>query len=274
MSESSMFGIGEFSRITGLTVKTLRFYHEQGVLMPSRIDHQTGYRYYGENKIETARIIALLRKLEFPLNDVVEILRDHDDEADILAFLERHRQAIEEKMQHFGGILTSLDQVISKEQEARTVMESTNFEIEEKNVDTVLIAGFRMRGKYSDCGQGFGKIGKAFGRHICGKPMLLIYDAEYKEDDADFEPCMPIRKGSEKSDISVRELAGCRCVTLLHKGPYDELHRSYERLIKHVKDQGYATKAPCREVYVKGPGMIFKGNPRNYLTEIQMPLAN
>lgn len=45
------------------------------------------------------------------------------------------------------------------------------------------------------------------------------------------------------------------------------------RILKHVKDQGYEIEAPCREVYVKGPGMIFKGNPRNYLTEIQMPLA-
>ena len=39
-----MFSIGEFSKITGLTVKTLRFYHEQGVLKPSCIDDQTGYR--------------------------------------------------------------------------------------------------------------------------------------------------------------------------------------------------------------------------------------
>jgi len=45
-----MFSIGEFSKITGWTVKTLRFYHEQGVLAPSYIDEETGYRYYDETR--------------------------------------------------------------------------------------------------------------------------------------------------------------------------------------------------------------------------------
>ncbi len=53
-----MFSIGEFSKVTGLTVKTLRFYHEQGLLDPTHIDPETGYRYYGPAKVETARVIA------------------------------------------------------------------------------------------------------------------------------------------------------------------------------------------------------------------------
>ena len=45
-SPSLVFSIGEFSKITGLTVKTLRFYHEQGLLHPTHVDSETGYRYY------------------------------------------------------------------------------------------------------------------------------------------------------------------------------------------------------------------------------------
>ena len=48
----------------------------------------------------------------------------------------------------------------------------------------------------------------------------------------------------------------------------------YARIIKHVKDHGHEIVMPTREVYLKGPGMIFKGNPRNYLTEIQIPISN
>ena len=55
--------IGEFSKATGLTVKTLRFYHEQGLLEPSSVDDQSGYRYYRPEKIEVARVITLLREL-------------------------------------------------------------------------------------------------------------------------------------------------------------------------------------------------------------------
>ena len=38
----------------------------------------------------------------------------------------------------------------------------------------------------------------------------------------------------------------------------------------YLKQKGYKATAPSREIYLKGPGMIFRGNPKNYLTEIQM----
>ncbi len=115
-----MLSIGEFSKITGLTVKTLRFYHEAGVLVPSYVDEDTGYRYYAENKIETARIITLLRGLEFPLPEIADILSTHSDDADILEFLERQKIAIEEKVRAYRKIGVSLDQIISNEREAQS----------------------------------------------------------------------------------------------------------------------------------------------------------
>ena len=147
-------------------------------------------------------------------------------------------------------------------------MQNSMFDVEEKTVDTQLIAGVRMKGRYQECGKGFAKIGKAMGWHISGKCFLLHYDAEYKETDADFEACMPIRKAKTVEGISVRELLGCRCVSLLHKGPYEELSRSYAKIMAYVKEKGYEVVLPTREVYLKGPGMVFKGNPKNYLTEI------
>ena len=265
-----MFTIGEFSKATGLTIKTLRFYHEQGVLAPAHVDPDTSYRYYRPEQIETARIIQRLRELELPLERIAEILRNHDDEADILEFLEQHRLTIAERLKQVKSVLSSLDEIISREREARVAMTNPTFEVEEKQLQAVLIAGVRMRGRYSDCGQGFARIGRRFGRHICGKPLLLHYDHEYREDDADFEACMPIRKGSEVVGISVRELHGGRCVSLVHRGPWDELGRSYARILAYVKNRGYEIECPTREIYLKGPGMIFRGNPKKYLTEIQM----
>lgn len=144
------------------------------------------------------------------------------------------------------------------------------YQIKEKTLEPMLIAAVRMRGKYSDCGQGFSQIGRKFGMRICGKPLVLCYDQEYRADDANFEVCMPIRKGESVDNISVRELPGGRCISLLHRGPYDELGRSYELLKEYVAAKEYEIQIPTREVYLKGPGMIFRGNPRKYLTEIQM----
>jgi len=265
-----MYSIGEFSKITGLSVKTLRFYHEEGLLVPTSIDDQSGYRYYAPQLVETARVIAQLRGLEFSLSDIAEILRGHDDEADILDHLERHREAIQARLRQYEDIQRSLDNIITNEREARRTMRDASFQVEEKTVPAMLVAGIRMKGRYSDCGQAFAKLGRRCGFRICGKPMMLIYDHEYREEDADFEPCMPVRSGTSADGIDVRELPGGRAVTLLHRGPYEQLGRSYAKVLDHIKSRGYAIQSPCREVYLKGPGMIFKGNPKKYLTEIQM----
>lgn len=267
-----MLSIGEFSKVTGLTVKTLRFYHEEGLLAPSLIDPQSGYRYYEAGQIETARAIAYLRSLELPLAEIGELLRDRGNDERILDTLKRHRSAIEAKVKHLRSIARSLDQFISQEQEA-SAMSAGNFEVEEKNVGAMLIAGVRQKGKYSDCGQGFAKLGRSLGRYICGKPFLLHYDMEYKEDGADFEACFPIRQGKAVDGISVRELPAARCITLVHKGPWDQLGHSYARIFKHLNERKLMAQSPTREVYIKGPGMIFKGNPKNYLTEIQIPIG-
>lgn len=69
-----LFSIGEFSRVTGLTVKALRFYHEEEVLVPAEVDPASGYRYYTAGQVETARAVKLLRELEFPVKEIREIL--------------------------------------------------------------------------------------------------------------------------------------------------------------------------------------------------------
>jgi DNA-binding transcriptional MerR regulator len=270
MQDRSLYSVGEFSKVTGLTVKTLRFYHQEGVLIPTAIDERTGYRYYDDRKIEAAMIITELRRLDFALADIGEILRSCADDADLLDSLEQKRRTIEDRMRHDRRISQRLDQIISREREMRRTMQKAHFEVQQKNLGSILIAGIRMKGKYSDCGTGFVQIGKQYGRHICGPAFLLHYDAEYREDDADFEACMPIRKGTPANGISVRELPGGKCLTLVHVGPYDELGRSYSKIFKYVKAKGDQVEMPTREVYLKGPGVIFKGNPKKYLTEIQM----
>ena len=64
------YSIGEFSQVTGLSVKTLRFYHEKGILIPSSVDDSTGYRFYDPEKIEKARVIMQLRRMEFSIEDI------------------------------------------------------------------------------------------------------------------------------------------------------------------------------------------------------------
>ncbi len=271
-----MFTIGEFSRITGLTIKTLRFYHERGLLTPAFIDPGSGYRHYDPRNLDTARVIKALRDLEFPLEDIATILAECGDDEDLIEHLARQRRDLAAKLTHYQNLTRQIDQLITQQREIReaTAMHQQDHNVTERDVEPILIAGIRIKGRYSDCGKVFGQLAKKVGRHIGGKAMCLYYDGEYKEDDADIEPCFPIRKEVEAEGVSLRPLPPVRCVTLVHQGPYDTLGRSYATIMEYAKSKGYQLELPTREVYLKGPGMIFKGNPRKYLTEIQLPIKS
>jgi DNA-binding transcriptional MerR regulator/effector-binding domain-containing protein len=73
--------IGDFSRASHLSVKTLRHYHEVGLLEPSEVDPSNGYRYYAEDQIPQAQVIRRLRGLEMPVAEVKSVLAAPDPEA-------------------------------------------------------------------------------------------------------------------------------------------------------------------------------------------------
>jgi DNA-binding transcriptional MerR regulator len=271
-----MFSIGEFSRISGIPIRTLRFYHEKSLLVPSAVDVETGYRSYDERNLESARVIVLLRDLEFSLDDIAEILAEANDDTDLLAHLERQRESLAHRLQHTRDALRRIDEMIQQQREAQEAIKvaTPTYEVEERQIEPVLVAGIRMTGRYSEIGEGLGKLYNRVGRHAAGKPLCLYYDGEYRDEDANFEPCVPLRKEIRVDGIDVRKLHGGRCVSLIHRGPYEDLGRSYARAFKYAKDCGYEVQLPTREVYLKGPGMIFRGNPKKYLTEIQLLIVD
>src|ERR1700751_172018 len=70
--------VGRFATITHLSVKTLRHYHQVGLLEPADVDPVTGYRRYTSAQIPMAQVIRRFRDLDMPLNDIREVLRASD----------------------------------------------------------------------------------------------------------------------------------------------------------------------------------------------------
>ena len=81
MTMSARLTIGEFSGITLLSIKTLRHYHEAGLLQPAHVDPNTGYRYYSTAQVPTAQVIRRFRDLGMPVRAVAEILGTEDLDA-------------------------------------------------------------------------------------------------------------------------------------------------------------------------------------------------
>lgn len=249
-------------------MKALRLYHEKGVLVPDFVDPESGYRYYSQEQVGEARVVANLKDLGFSLSEIKEVLDSCEEDRDLLDRLQEKRRELERRVSRFQDSIADIELVVSGQFSESGYADSGESVIE-KTLPRILVAGHRMCGRYTDAGQGFRILGRRAGRFLTGKPMCLYFDGEYREDDANFEPCFEVKKVVEHEALHCREIAGGRALTLLHRGPYERLAESYAKLFAEVKSREAKVLCPSREIYHKGPGMILRGNPKKYQTEIQ-----
>ena len=100
--------IGEFARRSRLSLKALRLYDERGVLVPSRVDQASGYRYYGTAQLEEARLVVMLRQLQFPLAAIKELLAcDPADAAERVAEHWRDAEAAHDARRELADYLVN-----------------------------------------------------------------------------------------------------------------------------------------------------------------------
>ena len=100
--------IGEFARRSRLSLKALRLYDERGVLVPSRVDQASGYRYYDPAQLDQARLVVMLRQLQLPLAMVKELLaRDPADAAERIAEHWRDAEAAHDARRGLADYLVS-----------------------------------------------------------------------------------------------------------------------------------------------------------------------
>jgi DNA-binding transcriptional MerR regulator len=112
----SEMAIGSFSRACGLTVGALRHYDDLGLLRPIRVASRTGYRYYGSEQVVPARIIARLRSLDVPLDEIRSALADPGHDA-VRARLRAHRASLEARTWQLQRTMHHLQQIIEDKEE-------------------------------------------------------------------------------------------------------------------------------------------------------------
>ncbi len=266
-----MYSIGEFSLITRLTVKTLRYYHNEGVLLPDYIDEDTGYRYYRESSIERAAIISKFRELGFGIAEIKSIVPECSQDSDAVEYLKAKQKIIRQEISSSIKTESAIKMILNQiERNRMNNVDAATTEISEKMIEDIIYAGFRMKGKYEEIGTAFKKVARIAGRRISGSPVSLYYNSEYSENDADMEGGFTVNCNIINKEINCRVLSGGKALTLIHRGKYDLIGKSYEKLFRYIKKNNLSIRLPMRVLYLKGPGMIFRGNPENYLSEIQI----
>lgn len=264
-----MYKISEFSKITSLSVKALRYYDEETILTPAWRDPETGYRYYSEEDFTKAQRILLLRSLDFSIAEIRDVLENCRDDSDLTCYLEEKRTRVENQILVEKALIKKMNLYIKPKDREEISM---NYQIEVKDIPDVTVAAIRYRGKYDEVGKHIGKLYKAVKDQKAGAPIQCYHDEEYREADADLELCLPTKKLIRHPDVEGKKLPAIRAICITHVGSYSKLNLAYKAIFDYAREHSLTCVTPSREVYLKGPGMIFKGNEDSYITEIIVPV--
>ncbi|MBQ8629802.1 MAG: MerR family transcriptional regulator [Prevotella sp.] len=118
--------IREFAKLTGVSVRTLHYYDEIGLLKPSFVDGQNGYRFYDERCLERMQEILFYRELDFPLKDIGEILSAPD--YDKQTALKEQRRLLILKKERLERLITALDGVMKGENLSMNIFDNSEYE--------------------------------------------------------------------------------------------------------------------------------------------------
>jgi effector-binding domain-containing protein len=270
-----MFKIGDFSRLTFVTVKTLRYYDEIGLLKPVKVDRFTGYRYYSADQLPRLNYIVALKDLGLSLDEIAVLVNDNLTPAqmrDIFILKKAElQQRVAEEQTHLDRVERLL-RIIEKEGTM------PDYQITLKKIEPMLVASVRdVIPTYADCGPLFSEVYKFLAKKMvfkpAGPPLMLMHDTEYKERDVDIEIAVPAGKAVKGSDrVKVYELPGIeQAATTIHKGPYHTVSRAYNAIMAWCEANGYQPVSPCREIYFTEPEVVAK-DPSKNITEIQFPV--
>jgi effector-binding domain-containing protein len=268
-----MFKIGEFSKLSHVTTKTLRYYDEIGLLKPAEVDRWTGYRYYSAGQLARLNRILALKDLGLALDEIAHLLQGNLPAEQIRGILRLKQVEIQRRVADEQARLARVEARLRQiEQEAKM----STPEVALKKVPAQTVASIRtVAPNYAHIGQLFGE---AFGylgqRGITpvGPPMGIYHDEEFREQDVDIEVAVPVAaKVAESERVKQRELPAGEMACAVHTGSYETIGGSYGQLMAWVEANGYRPAGPVREVYLRGPES--GGDPSTYVTEIQLPVT-
>lgn len=267
-----MFKIGMFSKMNHITVKTLRYYDEIGILKPAYTDQITGFRYYTTNELNTLHQILGLKQLGLSLSEIKTILLDKEDETVLFT------QKKEELMREIEVQQQQL-KMIQAHLENKKGGNKMQYEVVLKSLPSVTVASMRKTiQSYDDlfhlCPSIMGKEMNRVGC-VCSEPSYcfnIYHDDEYKEENIDVEICEAVTEKLTDTDIlTFKEIKGVpQAACLLHKGPYTSLAKSYSKLYDWINRNGFVASGHPRESFLDG--IWNKEDESDWLTEIQIPI--
>jgi DNA-binding transcriptional MerR regulator len=269
--DDELLPIGMFSRASSLSIKTLRAYHESGILVPARIDPQTGYRSYAVDQLADAAIVQRLRALDLPLEQVKEVLdaRDPDTTRRVLS---AHRRDMQDRLEETERIVAELQSEVAPTTHTPVHLRT------EAATQSVRIRGLVEPDEFGDwLGWAFGELTSFLARAgvEASGPAGGLYAAELADDGPETaEAFVPIAGSlvvpARERVVTVGEVPTARVAVLVHIGDYDTIGDTYRTLGAWVARHAEHAGERVREWYVIGPTDV--DDPAQFRTEISWPI--
>jgi DNA-binding transcriptional MerR regulator len=249
---ATSFSIGEFSRATHLTVKTLRHYHDAGLLMPASVDPRSGYRRYCAEQISLAQIIRRFRSLDMPVNEIHAVLANHDPA---------------KRNELIAGHLRRLEADLARTQDAvaslRDILEHPGKDprIERRRIEPTPAAAIRENLRAKDALSWF--LGAMAELHATVKAQNLgptgvlggiFANSLFSHGRGEATLFIPCR-GTVRP---MARVSGClipqtEIAALVHEGSYSNVDMTYGALATYVARHALPMEGPIREYYLCGP---------------------
>lgn len=271
-----VFKIGEFSKLTQVSIRMLRYYDEIGLLKPAEVDLFTGYRMYSAEQIPILQKIVLLRDTKFTTLEIKDLIQRFKD-IDILNELKEKKIQINNEIAKEKQRIDKIDSAIREIQEKKFKIHcNINF----KRVDKMLILSIRDSiPTYFHEGLLWDKLFDFIRReNISVKQdmynnIALYHDIEHKDKDVDVEVGVVVNKiGENKEGFIYREVDAVeKMAYAMVYGPYTNLSKAYEKLAYWLENHNeHMEDKPSRQICHIGVDDV--EGPEEYLTEIQVPL--
>ena len=150
------------------------------------------------------------------------------------------------------------------------VMSDETQSYEYKKIDETIIANIRKPlKKRIELKERFEKLKEVCADHICGPAVMIQHYDTNVEDGLDIEAGYPVTQAIETKEIKTRTLEALSALTVIYRGPYEELGDTFKKLHEYRSTRGLPTGLSPREVYLKGP---FMDDPEDNVTELQATL--
>lgn len=269
-----MLKIGEFSKLSRISIRMLRRYDEVGLLAPESIDSFTGYRWYSEYQLPIANRITALKNMGFGLAAIAEVLECWNDSQALERCLRLRRAEARESLAEAEQRVRLLDTALERlrKDEAHMKYDVTVKTIPERCVASVrqIIPSYDQEG---DLWSIFCQ--ETAGMNIQdGDPVLctaVYYDGEYKEADVDVEIQKTV-KGSypDTEHVKFKTVPAVQVASATFRGSYSQIDEVNEVVATWVRENGWVFNGRFFNIYHISPHET--RNPEEFLTEVCYPV--